>query len=193
MSALNNRITDIFNSCPDGYVIQKNKDFYVVFNDVIVDNFKTKSEAISFAWKHYFTNAGISTFEQSQINMQMITKMAVQYVETAVWADSEESTNPRIPKSTLVAALYNVIAFIAKNEYTVIQLNIFCGDDVNTQIGHDFWLSSHGHGAGFFDHDAIAIENNNQDAVNKLYNSLSDSITSELVLQYSQNNGWFYL
>ena len=95
-----------------------------------------------------------------------MSKKAVQaYLETALWSSTGDDDEPLdneysiadFSKSALRQAKLEVEIFLAQTEESVsvfedmaeengVQLNF---DD--TDIGHDFWLTRNGHGAGFWD------------------------------------------
>jgi len=81
------------------------------------------------------------------------------YLETALWSSCdyrEDQDTPLddnyyiedIDLDTLKAAIKDCLSFIAQAE----KLELICDEDYST-VGHDFWLTRNGHGAGFWDGD----------------------------------------
>jgi hypothetical protein len=81
------------------------------------------------------------------------------YLTCALWADlSDEDGNPLdgysisdIAPETLAQAVSDVSNFLALCDSALGEDWRECWDD--EQIGHDFWLTRNGHGAGFWDRD----------------------------------------
>ena len=105
------------------------------------------------------------------INYQEIAK---HFCIAAVWADCEEGTHPRITATALENAERYARAFISENwELSVAALRADgygSHPDAGSQaaaFGHDLWLTARGHGAGFWDRDALkACTVRNLDGVN---------------------------
>lgn len=75
------------------------------------------------------------------------------YVDCALWCSLDDNDNPldamgveRITPETRARMLADVKAFVQQNEASLLSSGL--RDD---QIGHDFWLTRNGHGAGFWD------------------------------------------
>ena len=80
------------------------------------------------------------------------------YLETALWSSiTEEEGNPLddtysiddIDKASIEKAEKEVKAFEEKAE------SLLSDDDKAQHVGHDFWLTRNGHGAGFWDGDYV--------------------------------------
>jgi len=90
------------------------------------------------------------------------------YSTCALWSSTDQSdesggeyldsnyTLADIASDTLHLMTLDCIAFVTENENDVL---LYCsmlpynGWTPLEQVGHDFWLSRNGHGAGFFDRD----------------------------------------
>ena len=80
----------------------------------------------------------------------------VSYIDTALWScldDNGEPLDRRFDRINIVPAsqvkmLYEVAGFLAG--CLADRPDVFDGMDYS-QIGHDFWLTRNGHGAGFWD------------------------------------------
>lgn len=96
-----------------------------------------------------------------QINTRTIAK---HYLIAAVWADAPEGTNPRIPHETQRAAQIIAERF-AKLIQPLWPALVAAGEQgyggnpdagsVEAALGHDLWLTSQGHGAGFWDRNEL--------------------------------------
>lgn len=91
-----------------------------------------------------------------------LNSMTKQYLETALWAETDESDESGgepldnnyslydIDPESIVGAKKDCDAFYEKAQEKI-------GDVISeidlTDLGHDFWLTRNGHGAGFFDGD----------------------------------------
>lgn len=85
--------------------------------------------------------------------MSMYLKAMVDgYVECALWSSSDESDDPlddRFSASDVELDTFLKMRADAEGFYAGYK-HLF-GDVSPGQVGHDFWLSRNGHGAGFFD------------------------------------------
>jgi hypothetical protein len=91
---------------------------------------------------------------------EQIATVAKHYIIAALWADCEEGTHPRATKKTEQAARDLCAEFIAKNE-TLFGLAMERGavgygshpdaGSPEAAFGHDLWLTTRGHGCGFWD------------------------------------------
>ena len=90
--------------------------------------------------------------------------IAKHYIIAALWADAPEGTRPRAPRETEEKALQLARDFLraigpkcqayleSNTEY--FKLPGFC-EIAEVAIGYDLWLTSQGHGAGFWDRRAL--------------------------------------
>jgi hypothetical protein len=81
-------------------------------------------------------------------------KMLNQYLETALWSSTDDNDKPLddnytirdIDKSSINTAKKDLNKFLSKAQKYIDE------DDIDDgQVGHDFWLTRNGHGAGFWD------------------------------------------
>ena len=85
------------------------------------------------------------------------------YLETALWASTDENGNPLDSRYTvddfspaaLDKARRDCAAFAAANREDIDGGPVRCGPDYSPEerAGHDFFLTRNGHGAGFWDGD----------------------------------------
>ena len=96
-----------------------------------------------------------------------IETMAKHYLIAAVWADAPESTHPRVSNEAKIAARETCAKFaelIAPELFTKILehpdywAHPDCDDKPEAAIGHDLYLTSAGHGVGFWDRDSLPKE-----------------------------------
>ena len=90
--------------------------------------------------------------------------IAQHYIIAALWADAPEGTRPRAPRETEEKALQLARDFLRAigpkcQEYLENNTEYFkhpdCVGRAEAAIGHDLWLTSQGHGAGFWDRRAL--------------------------------------
>ena len=90
--------------------------------------------------------------------------IAQHYIIAALWADAPEGTRPRAPRETEEKALQLARDFARAigpkcQEYLENNTEYFkhpdCGGRAEAAIGHDLWLTSQGHGVGFWERDAL--------------------------------------
>lgn len=94
--------------------------------------------------------------------------MARHYCIAAVWADAPEGTNPRITSSSRDAARRvcarfleligpGMLAELREAHARGYGTHPDCGDvePLFAAMGHDLWLTSRGHGVGFWDRDEL--------------------------------------
>ncbi len=80
--------------------------------------------------------------------------MLNQYIETALWSSIDENDNPMdatysdddLAPETLIAMTKDCESFEEKAGPLLDDLDL-------SDVGHDFWLTRNGHGAGFWDGD----------------------------------------
>lgn len=96
------------------------------------------------------------------------------YVACALWSSNDDQGEPLddgrdiddLPAETLAKMRADVTDFVAANR---ADLNRSTLDDF--QIGHDFWLTRNGHGAGFWDRGIGAV-GDRLTAASKVYSSV---------------------
>lgn len=94
-----------------------------------------------------------------------IETMAKHYLICAMWADKPEGTYPRVTKSAEIEALKRCTAFAAACGPLLDQLQKITAygshpdaGSVEAAMGHDFYLTSCGHGTGFWDRKDLTVE-----------------------------------
>jgi hypothetical protein len=89
--------------------------------------------------------------EITMLNTAVITR---HYLLAALWTTTDEHGEPfdatydiqDISAETLAEAIEDVTDFVDSNESLLVVSGLS-----DPQIGHDFWLTRNGHGAGFWD------------------------------------------
>jgi hypothetical protein len=89
-------------------------------------------------------------------NTMKITKLVGQYLETAIWASTDEDGEPLDSRfvvddfadEAVKQAEKDCLDFMAANDV---------GDLDDDDVGHNFWLTRNGHGAGFWDRGLGAL------------------------------------
>jgi len=94
---------------------------------------------------------------QATINIETVLAA---YVECALWSSSDQSDDQggtpldqldaELAPETLEAMRADVVAFLADDSITAA-LEYWSTELGDAQIGHNFWLTRNGHGAGFWD------------------------------------------
>ncbi len=78
------------------------------------------------------------------------------YLETALWSSIGDDDNPLDDYSILDISAESVLqASKDVDSFEELSLDLLSDDDKGQHIGHDFWLTRNGHGAGFWDGDYI--------------------------------------
>ena len=120
--------------------------------------------------------------------------IAQQYIVAALWADAPEGTRPRAPRETEEKALQLARDFLRAigpkcQEYLENNTEYFkhldCRGRAAAAIGHDLWLTSQGHGAGFWDRAAL------REDVREFLTGLAQR--KEFTLYPEFYRGWMYL
>ena len=120
--------------------------------------------------------------------------IAQHYIIAALWADAPEGTNPRAPRETEEKALQLARDFLRAigpkcQEYLENSTEYFkhpdCGGRAEAAIGHDLWLTSQGHGVGFWDLRAL------REDVREFLTGLAQR--KEFTLRPEFYRGWMYL
>lgn len=94
-----------------------------------------------------------------------IETMKKHYLIAALWADAPEGTRPRITKQAGAQALKTCRCFaglIAQHWPAILECTEYGSHpdagSIEAALGHDLWLTSRGHGAGFWDRDELTPE-----------------------------------
>lgn len=123
-----------------------------------------------------------------------IQEVARHYIIAALWADSEDGTHPRAPMKTQADAFIICKAFIDANHELFNQAMQRAADGYGSHpdagsaeatFGHDLWLTTQGHGCGFWVRDEL-IDND-------LGQRLTRACESFGTPSYEFYRGWFYL
>lgn len=91
------------------------------------------------------------------------------YLYAALWTEELEAkfdVEDFMP-TTVGHAAKDIQEFIHKAGDLLVPYAEHFGDKASEQLGHDFWLSRNGHGAGFFDHKLGGVEQQLQDIARK--------------------------
>ena len=99
---------------------------------------------------------------------EQLAVMAEHYLIAAIWAECPEGTHPRATRQARDKALQVCAAFAAAAGRLLGEAATRDGDgaapDCGTvhpayaAAGHDLWLTSQGHGVGFWDRDPLKAE-----------------------------------
>lgn len=90
--------------------------------------------------------------------------MAKHYLQAAIWADAPEGANPRITKQAQKYAEHTCAKFTGLIggellpellEYPDYWAHPDCGGRIEAALGHDLYLTSAGHGVGFWCRDVL--------------------------------------
>lgn len=88
-----------------------------------------------------------------------IADVELGYLDCALWSSTGDDDQPldvlgveAIAPETRAKMLADVTDFVQANEASLIASGL-----QDTQIGHDFWLTRNGHGAGFWDRGLGAL------------------------------------
>ena len=120
--------------------------------------------------------------------------IAQHYIIAALWADAPEGTRPRAPRETEEKALQLARDFLRAigpkcQEYLKNNTEYSKHPDsclgAPAAIGHDLWLTSQGHGVGFWERDAL------RRAVREFLTGLAQR--KEFTLYPEFYRGWIYL
>lgn len=94
--------------------------------------------------------------------------VARHYLIACAWADAEEGTSPRPTRQSLAVAQKLAQEFAQQigpealqmtlDAYTSARLHHDCHGSPFAAFGHDLYLTLEGHGAGFWDRDALCIK-----------------------------------
>lgn len=109
------------------------------------------------------TNTNMEGVRRCGLGMGQVDIMARHFLIAAVWADAEEGKRPRASKQAMDSAREWVKQFLAMVNPADIMACVKAPgygshpDAGNpwAAIGHDLWLTSRGHGVGFWDRDEL--------------------------------------
>lgn len=95
-----------------------------------------------------------------------VETMAKHYLIAALWADCPEGTHPRATKQAQAQARETCAKFIGLIANLIPEIldcpaywaHPDCDGKPEAAIGHDLYLTSAGHGVGFWDRDALPKE-----------------------------------
>lgn len=129
------------------------------------------------------------------ITKSQIETVAKHYLVAALWADSAEGTNPKLCQATKDKAFKLCAAWLAENaalfHETMVRAENGYGMHPDCEfmpegaLGHDLWLTSQGHGVGFWGRGELR-ENELGDRLSKASKSLQG-------VYLEQYRGWVYL
>lgn len=104
--------------------------------------------------------------------------IADHFLIAAVWADAPEGTNPRPTEKAHATARALAREFVEAlglplfraclDAYTAEGLHPDCNGDACAAFGHDLLLTLEGHGAGFWDREALAYTEHNPETLARL-------------------------
>ena len=83
-----------------------------------------------------------------------ILKMVQSYLYAALWTeelDSKYDTEDFGNGEQYYAAIRDCADFLNQSVRLLAPYEKYYGEQTESQLGHDFWLSRNGHGSGFFD------------------------------------------
>lgn len=128
-------------------------------------------------------------------DQERIEVMARHFIIAAIWADAPEGTKPRATKQAIEAAKQICLAFcesvgpealreVQRAKHDGYGSHPDCGNlhSEFAAMGHDLWLTSQGHGAGFWDREQLP-----EDLRNMLTEKARISVWPEFY------RGWLYL
>jgi hypothetical protein len=94
--------------------------------------------------------------------------LAKHYLIAAIWADAPDGTHPHAPAATVAKAerlAWEFLEMIGPDAIAAMEESDYgshpdCGDDRPwlAAAGHDLWLTSQGHGVGFWDRSELPGE-----------------------------------
>ena len=128
---------------------------------------------------------------------EQIDIVAKHYIIAALWADCVEETHPQVPKKEAAAAREVCRKFIEQCEAAggLFTQAMACFDDgygkhpdagsAEAAFGHDLWLTSQGHGVGFWDRKRDGLPE-------KLWRALTEQARKLGVCNHYQQKGWWY-
>ncbi len=120
--------------------------------------------------------------------------IAQHYIIAALFADAPEGPRPRAARETEEKALQLARDFVRAigpkcQKYLENNTEYFkhpdCGGRAEAAIGHDLWLTSQGHGVGFWDREAL------REDVGEFLTELAQR--KEFTLYPEFYRGWLYL
>lgn len=126
--------------------------------------------------------------------LAQIQEVARHYIIAALWADADEGTHPQVPAKTRADALTICKAFIERHPDLFAAAMQRAADGYGAHpdaggpegaFGHDLWLTTRGHGCGFWDRDELDADD--------LGRKLTDAGKAFGEPAYEFYRGWFYL
>lgn len=128
----------------------------------------------------------------SDIRMINIDTIAKHYVIAALWADCEEGTRPRATKQAQLQANFiaGKFAALVLPHWEALQECKEYGThpdagSIEAALGHDLWLTSCGHGVGFWSRDELTED------LQTALTAIVDKHFKEPSFEFYR--GWFYL
>lgn len=98
-------------------------------------------------------------------NMFKVSRTLQDYLICAIWTNELDKFSVfNFAKSSVIKADKDLEKFIQENESDCLKIGF-------DKIGHNFWLSRNGHGAGFFDLPENGASQDYQDACDRLQNA----------------------
>jgi hypothetical protein len=120
------------------------------------------ADAIADAWEagvsHTFTTECERILRAALPEPADLDAVLTAYVECAIWSSSDEQGEPLdrdhdaddLAPETLASMREDVCAFLSDPDHANA-LDFWRAELGSEQVGHDFWLTRNGHGAGFWD------------------------------------------
>lgn len=116
------------------------------------------------------------------------------YLTCALWAEFEPHLRPRATAQSKSKALDYIHRFIEAHTSLVNQALSSPGYS-EEQFGHDLWLTSQGHGAGFWCRSELSepTESNPSESIGETLGNLVGYGTKFPGQDHESYRGWFYL
>jgi hypothetical protein len=161
---------------------------------------KTREEAIALFKADLGDDMQI---EEESRDLELCIGVTVEhFLIAAVWADSQEGTNPRVTREARENARHLVGQFLElcdpeklyeqalDREADGYGAHVDNGsiEPAAAAFGHDLWLSIRGHGVGFSDRKALK-----KGGLGAKLQHLASNFGAFGAPEYEQHRGWFYL
>lgn len=126
---------------------------------------------------------------------EQIQTVAKHFLIACIWADAEEGTNPRESAQSRAVAVGFSKAFI--EAYPALFAEAMAADGYGSHpdagspeaaFGHDLWLTSQGHGVGFWDRAELRTD----DLGDRLTAALEE-FQEKISIDREQYRGWMYV
>jgi hypothetical protein len=101
----------------------------------------------------YLTEDTQGEFDALACELPGFTAFYTAYVETALWASTDEDGQPLDTDGPLTDLPTETVRALLTDAADFYRANFDVVSDDASQAGHDFWLTRNGHGAGFWDGD----------------------------------------